>query len=371
MTAPQTTAKHMRSDQLAAIARQIRRHSLSSTKAAGSGHPTSSMSCAELMAVLFFEHLRYHVGRPHSLLNDRFVLSKGHAAPALWGTLVEAGAYPPEELQHLREYGSELEGHPTPRSPFIDVPTGSLGQGLSVGLGMALISHRYGVHNHIWVLTGDSELSEGSNWEAAALAGHYGSGRLTVIVDANGLGQSGPTMEEQHPERYEQRFAAFGWRTRVIDGHDIPAIDEAYQWASEPSHQPTAIIAATVKGKGVGFLENADGRHGKPITGEEYDRAMAELGPYEPRPLLPVRPPEGKEPHAPEPVTGLLPDPDFGEQEATRGAYGAALLALTDRDKRVVVMDGEVSNSTKSEKAAKAHPDQYIEGYIAEQNMVG
>jgi len=367
-----TSCSHDRLKAYAAIAQRIRINSITSTTSAGSGHATSSLSCADLLATLFFHSLRFDVQCPQACYNDRFVLSKGHATPAFWSVLTEAGAYGPEQLQHMRRFDSELEGHPTTRSPYVDAPTGSLGQGLSIALGMALTARHRGIDNRIWVLLGDGELAEGSNWEAANLASYYKTRHLIAVVDANRLGQTGVTMFGHDLNAYAQRFEAFGWRSRIIDGHDIASIVEAYDWAQEPEDdRPTVIIARTVKGKGVSFLEDADNRHGKPVSGEEYERALADLGAMPGPQELSVAEPERIEPSVWSVDQSPLPDPDYQGEEATRTAYGDALKQLLDQDDRILVFDSEVSNSTKSGVVAEQHVDRFIECFIAEQNMIG
>jgi transketolase len=357
------------------MANRLRRHSLRETTAAKSGHPSSCFSCAEIVSCLFFHFLRYDPQNPKSLQNDRFVLSKGHAAPILWAALAEAGAYSIDQLLTLRKIDSELEGHPTPRSPFVDVGTGSLGQGLSNAVGMALAARLNGVDNHVYVLMGDGETAEGSVWEAAALASHYGLGHLTAIVDVNRLGQSDPTMYQHELSVYVNRFEAFGWQTVAVDGHDIEQVAAALSAAVDDDSAPTAIIARTVKGKGVSFMEDADGWHGKPVTDPaQVQQALGELGPDEPTPVeLTLRRPE--KPASSAPVSdGAVPSaPEYriGQQVATREAYGTALVKLGAVNKRVVALDGDCKNSTYSLAFKKNYPERFTECYIAEQNMVG
>ena len=247
---------------LLTMANRLRRHSLTSTSMAGSGHPSSCFSCAEIVATIFFKFLRFDVSQPRSPYNDRFVLSKGHAAPILWGAWAEAGAFPVDKLATLRQIDSDLEGHPTPRQPLVDVATGSLGQGLSVGVGMALGSRMENAGNQIFVLMGDGEAAEGAVWEAFALASHLRLGNLTAILDVNRLGQSQPTMHEHDVETYQRRLASFNWHTQTIDGHNVEEIVAAIQLALSTTGQPSAIIAHTRKGKGVSFMEDKDGWHG-------------------------------------------------------------------------------------------------------------
>lgn len=359
---------------LNAMADRLRHHSVVSTTAAGSGHPTSCLSCAELVSALFFHFLRYDLKHPKSITNDRFILSKGHAAPILWAALAEAGAFPLKKLETLRQMDSDLEGHPTPRNPWVDVATGSLGQGLSAGVGMALASWMEKVDNQIYVLLGDGETAEGSVWEAAALASHYRVSHLTAIIDVNGLGQSEKTMYGHDTQSYADRFSAFGWETRIIDGHDMQAIVEAYAESIADKSSPTAIIARTIKGKGVASLENADNRHGKPIPPDQLQAVLDEIAAPELEEAMQLALPETG-PRVP-PVQQKAPDwphPAYkiGQSLATRKAYGEALVKLGRINDAVVVLDGEVKNSTYAEKFAQEFPPRFTECYIAEQNMVG
>ncbi len=363
---------HLKSLQI--MANRLRRHSLLSTTEAKSGHPSTCFSCAEIVASVFFRFLRYDLKYPKSPYNDRFVLSKGHAAPILWAALAEAGAFPVDHLLTLRRIDSELEGHPTPRSPFVDVSTGSLGQGLSNAVGMALASRMDGIDNRVYALLGDGETAEGAVWEAAALAGHYRLGHLVAVVDVNRLGQSEPTMYQHNIEVYRRRFEAFGWRAEVVDGHDIPQLLSALRRAIEDGETPSAILAKTLKGRGVSFMEDIDGWHGKPVTDRtQLDRALSELGPDEPLPEpLTLAKPEGKVGGTGGPVGEISP-PSYGlgDLVATRVAYGVGLAKLGRVDRRVVALDGDCKNSTFSQTFLKEHPDRFVECFIAEQNMVG
>ena len=357
------------------MANRLRRHSLKETTAAKSGHPSSCFSSAEIVSCLFFHFLRYDLENPKSPENDRFVLSKGHGAPILWAALAEAGAYTADQLLTLRKIDSEIEGHPTPRSRFVDVGTGSLGQGLSNAVGMALAARLHGVNNRIFVLMGDGESAEGSVWEAAALASHVGLGRLIAIVDVNALGQSEPTMYRHDLKVYSDRFEAFGWKTATIDGHSIEEVTGALTAALEEDSAPTAIIARTVKGKGVSFMEGADGWHGKPVTDPaQVEQALSELGEDEPLPVdLELQPPEAAAPAAAQGRRSAPAAPEYqkGDQIATRVAYGTALVKLGTVDDRVVALDGDCKNSTYSLAFRKKFPERFTECYIAEQNMVG
>ncbi|MEQ8148170.1 transketolase [Streptomyces sp. OP7] len=360
----------MNTGELAELGQQLRVDSVRAAAAAGSGHPTSSMSAADLMAVLFANHLRYDFERPDHPANDRFVLSKGHASPLMYATYKAAGAIDDEELLTFRKDGSRLEGHPTPRKlPWVETATGSLGQGLPVGVGIALAGKRLDHTDYrVWVLCGDSELAEGSVWEAAEQAAYENLDNLTAIVDVNRLGQRGPTRHGHDLDAYARRFQAFGWHTVEVDGHDVDAVDRAYGEALSTRGQPTAIIARTLKGKGVESVQDREGLHGKPLP--EAEDAIAELG--GPRDLrITVHPPAADE-QAParRTATPELPRWDKGEEVATRNAFGEALAALGTARGDVVALDGEVGDSTRLEFFAKEHSERYIECYIAEQQMV-
>lgn len=388
-------------------ASKLRSHSIRMTSEAGSGHPTTCLSAADLIATLFFHVLRYDVKNPLNPYNDRFVLSKGHAAPILFAAWAEGGAFPVERLLTLRRIDSELEGHPTPRFPWAEVGTGSLGQGLSIGVGMALAGKLDGIGNRVYVLMGDGETAEGSVWEAAALAAHYNLDNLVSIVDINRLGQSQHTMYQHDCESYERRFGAFGWRTIGIDGHDFEEILSAFEYALQVQGQPVVILAKTLKGKGISFLEDKDGWHGKPIPmGEQMEQAIKELALENEGPRLEIQPPDhrfealagdvlkvsrddiderlmdyllGSEASAenvskaPSFLLSTIEPPNYklGQQVATREAYGTALSKLGRVNPLVVVLDADVKNSTFSEKFLEDFPDRFYECFIAEQNMVG
>ncbi len=360
-------------EQVRDLAQQLRSDAIRMTTAAGSGHPTSALSGAELMAVLLARYLRYDFAHPEHPNNDRLIFSKGHATPLLYPLLAAAGAISPDELMTYRKKGSRLEGHPTPVLPWIEVATGSLGQGLPIGVGVALAG-KYLDHlpYRVWVLHGDSEMAEGSVWEAFEHAGHYRLDNLIVVLDVNRLGQRGETMVGWNTEIHAARARAFGWRTIETDGHDVEAIDRAYQEATTGagSGRPALVIARTVKGKGVSFIEDKNGWHGKALSKDEAARALAEIG-ERPRITVTAAAPDDlrPEPHPPaRPVE--LPRYEVGGSVATREAYGDALRALGDARSDVVVLDGEVNNSTYAEKFAKAHPDRYFEMYISEQQMI-
>ena len=357
---------------LKGIANQLRIHSIAATTAAGSGHPTSCCSAADIVAALFFDHMRYDPKNPHYYNNDRFILSKGHAAPLLYAAWAETGLFPTEDLLKLRRLDSDLEGHPTPRLPFVDVATGSLGQGLGVGVGMALCARLDKLDYRTYVLLGDGEIAEGAVWEAASLAGVNQLNNLIAIVDVNRLGQSQETAFGHNLNTYKRRFEAFGWRTEEIDGHDLEEITEVLA-AVGLGKQPLVILAKTLKGAGISFIQDKEGWHGKPLSKEEAARAIAELQPTAksgighaiPAPTqLPA--PKNDAPSSYPPTTYKL-----GDMAATREAFGNALLRIGEVDQRVVAMDGDTKNSTYSEKFFKRFPDRFTECFIAEQNMVG
>lgn len=356
---------------LAGIAQQLRIHSINATTAAGSGHPTSCLSAADLVAALFFGHMRYHPNNPTYYNNDRFILSKGHAAPILYAAWAENGLIPVNELTRLRELTSDLEGHPTPRLSFVDVATGSLGQGLNVGVGMGLSARLDNLDFRTYVLLGDGECAEGSVWEAASLAGHYELSNLIAIVDVNRLGQSQPTAFGHDVKTYEDRFKAFKWRTEVIDGHDMEEILEVLA-AVGLGNQPLAIIAKTFKGGGVSFLQDKEGWHGKALSKEEAARAIAELQPRATSGIG-VHIAEPTQLPAPNSQVGPYPPINYtaGQTVATREAYGNALARIGESDPRVVALDGDTKNSTYSERFMKKYPNRFFECFIAEQNMVG
>ncbi|WP_394815812.1 transketolase [Streptomyces gibsoniae] len=356
--------------QLTELAQQLRVDSVRAAAAANSGHPTSSMSAADLMAVLLAKHFRYDFERPAHPGNDRFVLSKGHASPLLYAAYRAAGAINDTELLTFRKLGSRLEGHPTPRRlPWVETATGSLGQGLPVGVGVALAGKRLDHTGYrVWVLCGDSELAEGSVWEAAEHAGYEHLDNLIAIIDVNRLGQRGPTRHGHDLDAYARRFKAFDWHTIEVDGHDVEAIDRAYAEAESTAGQPTAIIARTLKGKGVAAVENREGLHGKPLP--DAEEAIEELGGVRNLLIEVQPPPAARMLHAVQGGHLDLPRYDIGDEVPTRDAYGQALAALGGARGDVVALDGEVGDSTRTEYFAKEHPDRYFECYIAEQQMV-
>ncbi|MGA8415648.1 MAG: transketolase [Candidatus Dormiibacterota bacterium] len=353
------------------VAQQIRVDGIRASTKAGSGHPTSSMSAADIIAVLAARHLRYDFARPELANNDHLIFSKGHASPLLYGMYKAVGAITDEELLTYRTFGSRLQGHPTPIIPWVDVATGSLGQGLAVAVGVALAGKYLDrLPFHVWVLCGDSELAEGSIWEALDKAAYYGLSNLTAIFDVNRLGQRGPTEYEWNLDVYRRRAEAFGCRPIVIDGHDLAEIDEALASARSGGDRPTVVIARTIKGKGFKEIENKDGWHGKALPPDLAERAIAELG-GERNLLIDVQPPEPLESASSTAVDRpvLLPTYELGDKVATRKAYGDTLRALGARHD-IVALDGEVSNSTHSEEFRDAYPDRFFEMYIAEQQMV-
>ena len=351
------------------LGQQLRVDSIRAAAVPKSGHPTSSMSAADLMAVLLAKHLRYDFDKPDDPRNDHLIFSKGHASPLLYSVFKAAGAITDEELLTFRKFGSRLEGHPTPKIPWVDVATGSLGQGLPISVGVALAGKKLDrLPYRVWCLCGDSELAEGSMWEAFEHAAFTGLDNLTAILDINRLGQRGETMHGWDLDSYRRRVEAFGWAAIEVDGHDVEAIDRAYEEARSTTGRPTAIIARTIKGKGVKAVENKDGWHGKAL--DDPESAIAELG-GERNLVVHVHKPEGDaQPHTFETGTLELPRYELGTEVATRKAYGDALLALGKGRGDVVALDGEVSNSTYAEEFAKAFPDRYFEMYIAEQQMV-
>ncbi|MEO8689455.1 MAG: transketolase [Solirubrobacteraceae bacterium] len=351
------------------LGQQLRVDSVRAAAAAGSGHPTSSMSAADLMAVLLAKFLRYDFDRPELALNDHLIFSKGHASPLLYALYKAAGAISDEELLTFRKLGSRLEGHPTPAIPWVDVATGSLGQGLPCAVGVALSAKRLErLEYRTWVLCGDSEMAEGSIWEAFDHAGHEALDNLIAIIDVNRLGQRGETMLGWNTSAYVRRAEAFGWRALEIDGHDVAEIDRAYEEALAGDGQPVAIVARTIKGKGVSAVENRNGFHGKPL--EDPDAAVRELGGQRGLTVAPTPPAHDGEPHRFATYDTPATSWEVGETVATRLAFGETLAELAAGDGRIVVLDGEVGNSTYAGLFGDAHPDRYFEMYIAEQQLV-
>jgi len=350
------------------LAAQLAVDSIRCSTAAGSGHPTSSMSAAHLLAVLYSDHLRYDVDDPKSPANDRFVLSKGHASPLMFSVLKAIGAITDEELMTFRRFGSPVQGHPAPvpEMPWIDVATGSLGQGLPIGLGMALSMRVDGLAGRVWVLMGDSEIVEGSVWETMANASYHEVRNLIGILDMNRLGQRGPTMLEWNGDAHARRAEAFGWRALQVDGHDVAQIDRAYTEASDGSG-PTLIVARTEKGHGVSFLANAEGWPGKALDEEQAKQAIEELGGGR---SITITPPKPEGVSLSDGSGAEVTLPVYDKEIATRKAFGETLVALAARPD-VVVLDGEVANSTHTEDFQKAAPDRFFEMFIGEQGMLG
>src|SRR5437868_368996 len=357
------------------LGQQLRVDSIRCSTAAGSGHPTSSMSAADLIAVLISRYLQYDWNNPRNPNNDHLIFSKGHASPLYYAMLKAVGAVTDAEMMTFRQFGSRLQGHPTPAIPWVDVATGSLGQGLPIAVGVALAGKNLDkLPYHVWVLCGDSELAEGSIWEALDKAGHYKLSNLTPIFDVNRLGQRGPTEYGWETEVYAARAEAFGCRTVVIDGHDIEAVDRALGEALSNTGKPTVIIARTVKGKGFSEIENKDGWHGKALPADMAERAIKELGGIRHLKVKTSKPESGSPAIKRKDGSGTLPSvslPTYKKEDkvATRKAYGDALLALAARPD-VVAMDGEVSNTTHADEFGKAHPDRFFEMWSAEQQLV-
>lgn len=373
MTASTTTTT-IDTDRVQELAAQLRVDSIRSSTSAGSGHPTSSLSAADLLAVLMSRHLRYDWEAPENPANDHLIFSKGHASPLLYAVFKAAGRIDDDELMNgYRRFGSRLQGHPTPVLPWVDVATGSLGQGLPDGVGVALAGKYLDkLPYRVWVLCGDSELAEGSIWEAVDKASYYKLDNLVAIVDVNRLGQRGPTEHQWEMDTYARRFEAFGARAIVVDGHDIAEIENAMAQAENPTDgRPTVILARTVKGKGVPQVEDSPDWHGKPLPPDIADPAIQNLGGVRaitvqgPRPAVTAPRPQAPAgaPH--------LPEYRVGEKVATRKAYGAALTAVGRADPRVVALDAEVSNSTGTGEFVKAIPERYFEMFIAEQQLIG
>ena len=358
------------------LATQLRIDSVRSTSEAGSGHPTSCLSAAEIVSALFFAEMHYDPKNPQDPDNDRFVLSKGHAAPILYAAWAEAGLFPRDELLKLRRIDSDLEGHPTPRLSFVDVATGSLGQGICAAIGTALNARRIGSEYRTYVLLGDGEMAEGSVWEAGNIAVHYKLDNLCVVIDVNALGQSQPTQFGHNMDEIAARWKAFEWHTLVVDGHDIPALLRALDEARVTKGRPTMILARTLKGKGLSAIEGKDGWHGKALKkGDETDKAIAELE----KQIVP----DGSKPEIPGPRSKSRPEPaaDYskipapaykkGDVVATREAWGVALAAVGAADPRIVALDADVKNSTFSDKFEKIGAGRFYENFIAEQVMAG
>ena len=372
---PESSSRRSLIAALQTVAARLRIDSVRATSEAGSGHPSSCCSAADIVAALFFGQMRFDPNDPQHEDNDRFVLSKGHAAPLLYAAWAEAGFVDRADVLRLRELDCDLEGHPTPRLPFVDVATGSLGQGICAAIGIALNARRIGSDYRTYVLVGDGESAEGSVWEAAAAGEHFALDNLCGITDVNGLGQSRPTQWGYDMQAYADRWGAFGWHPIVVDGHDVGAILDALAEARSTTGRPTMILARTLKGKGIPQMEGLDGWHGKAIKkGPDLDAALAALSTRLVADVsTPSIPPPPTRPSSDAASPRDLPTPSYqlGDKVATREAYGTALAALGALDHRVVALDADVGNSTFSETFEKAHSDRFYETYIAEQVMVG
>jgi transketolase len=354
------------------LAAQLRVDSIRCTTAAGSGHPTSSMSAADLMAVLLAKYLRFDWAEPRFANNDRLIFSKGHACPLLYSMFKAAGAISDQELMSLRKFGSPLQGHPNPHVlPLVDVATGSLGQGLPIGVGMAL-NGKYldKLPYRVYVVLGDSECAEGSIWEAFDKASYYKLDNLVAVLDMNRLGQRGETDLGWNAPAYAARARAFGWHAIELDGHDLAAVDRAYAEAEKTKGKPTVLVAKTVKGSGVSFVANKEGWHGKAMSPDQAKQALAELG-GERHIVIQSPKPEDRRPEIPTATTLKPPTYALGDKEATRKAYGDALTALGAARPDVVALDAEVSNSTFADEFKKVYPGRFFEMFIAEQQLLG
>ncbi|OGW46367.1 MAG: transketolase [Nitrospirae bacterium GWC2_57_9] len=355
------------------LAKLIRYFSLVMSTEAGSGHPTSSLSAADLMTgLLFGGTFRYDLDDPRNPNNDRLLFSKGHASPLFYSLWAAAGKISEQELMSFRKFDSRLEGHPTPAFPYTEAATGSLGQGLSIGLGMALnAKYLDRLPYRTYVLLGDSEMAEGSQWEAMEIASYYKLDNLIGIIDVNRLGQRGETMYGHDLSVYKQRASAFGWEPIVIDGHHLPQVLTAFKQALQSRDRPVMIIARTIKGKGVPFIEDQNGWHGKPVKKDDLARALDALGPVDRTVRGRIEKPEDLKPKSASPQEAARLSYPEDKPVATRKAYGTALERLFPRYPGMVVLDGEVGNSTYAELFQKKYPDRFFEMFIAEQNMVG
>ncbi|MFF9352502.1 transketolase [Streptomyces sp. NPDC014734] len=357
-------------DEVFELAQQLRVDSVRASTAAGSGHPTSSLSAADLMAVLMARHLRYDWQDPENPANDHLIFSKGHASPLLYAMFLAAGAIGEEELMTTyRRAGARLQGHPTPVLPWVDAATGSLGQGIAYGVGIALAGRDLErIPYRVWVLCGDSEMTEGSVWEALDKAGRHRLANFVAIIDVNRLGQRGPTELGWDTAAYARRAEAFGCRAVVVDGHDLADIEQALSVAAD-GQAPTVVVARTVKGRGVSEIADAEGWHGKALPDDLAVRAVAELGGVRHLTVRGQLPPETPRAAPVEPVRVELPRFRTGDTVATRVAFGKALAAIGARPD-IVALDAEVGNSTHAEDFGKAHPERYFQTYIAEQQMI-
>jgi len=360
-------------ENLKTLAKLVRYYILISTTSAGSGHPTSSLSGVELMVALMFSGIyRYDLDKPEFPNNDRLIFSKGHASPLLYSLYAAAGRVSEEKMLTLRKFTSNLEGHPTASFPYTELATGSLGQGLAMGVGMALNAKRLDdLTYRTYVLLGDSEMAEGSQWESMEIAAHYKLDNLVGVIDVNRLGQRGETMYGYDLSAYRKMISAFGWEVILVDGHNISEIISAYEAALESVDKPVMIIAKTIKGKGVSFVENINGWHGKALNQDELVRALGELGDVDKGTVGKIAPPPEERPEVinPAPIEDI--NYEIGDKIATRKAYGNALVRLFPKYTKIVALDAEVSNSTYSKSLKDKYPNNFIEMFIAEQNMVG
>ncbi len=354
------------------LAKLLRYFILRSSSEAGSGHPTSSLSAVELMTVLAFDgFLRYDLKNPENPTNDRLIFSKGHASPLFYSLFTAAGAITEEELMTFRKFGSRLEGHPTLTFPYTQATTGSLGQGLAVGIGMALNAKLEKLPYKTYVLFGDSEMAEGSVWESMQIASYYKLNNIIGIIDVNRLGQSRETMFGHDVKSYAKKIEAFGWKVATVDGHSLTQIRNAFEKAEQVKDAPVMIVAKTMKGRGISFLENKEGWHGKPLNKEQLEAALSELGKVDTKLRGKIEKPTSRKAQDKKSKTIKQPAYTVGDKLATRKAYGNALVRIAPKFPELVVLDAETSNSTFSETFAKAHPEKYFEMFIAEQNMVG
>ena len=355
-------------------AKLLRKLSLESTTIAGSGHPTSCLSAADVMAVLFDSYFSYDLSNPLLLSNDRLIFSKGHAAPLFYALYAVAGAFPFDELKTLRQFTSRLEGHPTPQFLYTDAATGSLGQGLSVGAGMAYFAKQQGIKNHVYVLLGDGELAEGQIWEAANFASYYKLHNLVAIADINRLAQSQETMLGHDMETYEKRFNSFGFETIVVDGHNFEEIEQAFEKIQNSKvDKPFALLAKTFKGKGITSVENLDDKHGKALSQEDLEKALSELGPVDESVRFQLKKPQPFtqiEETSQNSDKSIITEFNIGDEVATREIYGKVLAELALSNPTIYALDGDVKNSTYSQDFLKVYPQRFIECFIAEQNMV-
>jgi transketolase len=360
-------------EKLQKIAKLIRYYILVSSTEAGSGHPTSSLSAVELMSALMFGgRFRYDLENPKHPNNDRLVFSKGHASPLFYSLWAAAGAVSEEEMLTFRKFGSPLEGHPTVAFKYTEAATGSLGQGLSIGVGLALNAKYVDrLPYRTYILLGDSEMSEGSQWEAMEMAAYYRLDNLVGVIDVNRLGQRGETMYGHDLQAYARRVSAFGWEAITVDGHSFDEVLSAYERAASVKDRPTMIIARTIKGKGVSFVEDKNGFHGKALSREDLQRALKEMGEVDKSVRGEISRPEDLRPKKAK--TGKIDEPSYpaDKKVATRNAYGNALRRIYPAFPEMVVLDAEISNSTKSEIFKEAYPERFFEMFIAEQNMAG